>query len=250
MSAIPQKQIAIEYPDSDGMPMADNTLQYKWMVTIEGNLELMFLGDPNVFVAGDLLWYPVEGDNKTRLAPDALVVFGRPKGRRGSYRQWDEAGIPPQVVFEVLAPGNRPGEMMRKLNFYDRFGVKEFYQYDPDYNVLDGWHRVGDKLAPIERMNGWISPLLGIRFELTSEDFVIYRPDGERFLTFTELGEERARMRHEIEEARKQIDEQRRQADEQGRQADEQRQQADEQRQRADALAAKLREMGIDPDSI
>lgn len=54
---------------------------------------------PNVFVAADLLWYPLESDNKTKVAPDVMVVLGRPKGDRGSYQQWQEANIPPQVVF-------------------------------------------------------------------------------------------------------------------------------------------------------
>ncbi|NEX15989.1 MAG: hypothetical protein C1943_04960 [Halochromatium sp.] len=30
------------------------------------------------------------------IAPDLFVVFGRPKGRRGSYRQWEEDGIAPR----------------------------------------------------------------------------------------------------------------------------------------------------------
>ena len=81
---------AIEYPDSDGLPMADNTLQYEWIVTIKGGLDAIFVDDPNVFVAGDLLWYPVKGDTKIRRAPDAMVAFGRPKGYRGSYKQWEE----------------------------------------------------------------------------------------------------------------------------------------------------------------
>src|SRR5436853_4570020 len=108
----------IVYPDSYGQPMADNTLQFEWIMTIKGNLDAVFRNDPNVFVAGDLLWYPVEGDNTIRQAPDAMVVFGRPKGDRGSYRQWEEEGIAPQVVFEVLSPGNRAGELARKLGFY------------------------------------------------------------------------------------------------------------------------------------
>ena len=74
----------IDYPDSDGQPMAENTLQYRWIVTIEGNLDRLFHARPDVFVAGDLLWYPVQGDPTIRMAPDALVVFGRPKGDRGS----------------------------------------------------------------------------------------------------------------------------------------------------------------------
>src|SRR5690242_14307438 len=78
---------AVVYPDSDGEPIAENTRQYEWIVTIKGGLDAVFRDDPNVFVAGDLLWYPVEGDNTTRTAPDAMVALGRPKGDRGSYKQ-------------------------------------------------------------------------------------------------------------------------------------------------------------------
>src|SRR6516164_4681448 len=100
---------AIVYPDSDGEPMADNTLKYERIVTIKGNLDILYLDRADVFVAGDMLWYPVEGDPTTRMAPDVMVAFGRPKGYRGSYRQWEEGGIAPQVVFEILSPGNRGG---------------------------------------------------------------------------------------------------------------------------------------------
>ena len=88
----------------------------------------------HVFIAGDLLWYPVEGDNKICQAPDAMVVFGRPKGDRGSYKQWLENQIAPQVVFEIISPGNTKAEMRRKWQFYQRFGVEEYYLYDPDAN--------------------------------------------------------------------------------------------------------------------
>ena len=74
---------AIVYPDSDGKPMADNTRQFRWITTIKSNLDWLFANNADVFVAGDLLWYPVEGDNKTRQAPDVMVAFGRPKGKRG-----------------------------------------------------------------------------------------------------------------------------------------------------------------------
>ena len=70
------------YPESDGQPIADNTLQYQWIVTIEGNLDALFAHRSDVFVAGDLFWYPVEGHPEIVTAPGALVVFGRPKGHR------------------------------------------------------------------------------------------------------------------------------------------------------------------------
>ena len=77
----------IIYPDTDGKPMADNTLQFQWIVTIEGNLEILFVDHPDVFVAGDLFWYPVEGNNKIVVAPDILVAIGSRKGHRMSYLQ-------------------------------------------------------------------------------------------------------------------------------------------------------------------
>lgn len=74
--------VEITYPDTDGQPMAGNTKPFHWIVTIQENLELIFADDPNVFVVADLLWYPIEGRNTIRQAPNTMVVFGRPKGDR------------------------------------------------------------------------------------------------------------------------------------------------------------------------
>lgn len=84
-------------------------------MTIQAGLDALFKDNADIFVAGDLLWYPIEGDNKIRMAPDVMVVFGRPKGDRGSYQQWREDNIPPQVVFEVLSPGNRLSDQDTRL---------------------------------------------------------------------------------------------------------------------------------------
>ena len=226
---IVQTSPKIIYPDCDGQPMSDNTKQFRWIVTIKENLELLFVQDPNVFVAGDLLWYPVEGNNTIRNAPDVMVVFGRSKGDRGSYRQWEEENIPPQVVFEILSPGNRMGEMNKKLRFYEQYGVEEYYIYDPDRIDLTGWIKADDRLDLIDEMEGWVSPRLAIRFDLQPDGLVIYRADGEKFLGFIEL------------------DRQRQIAQEQRHIAEEQRHIAEE---KATRLAAKLRELGVDPDTI
>ena len=177
----------IIYPESDGQPMADNTKQFRWIVLIKENLECLFADNPQVFVAGDLLWYPVEGKPDVRVAPDVFVVFGREKGDRGSYRQWLEGNIPLQVVFEILSPGNSLKEMIKKQQFYDRYGVEEYYIYDPDKNELTGLQRAEGNLAVIEEINGWTSPRLGISFVVTSETLEVYYPDGSPFLTTVEL---------------------------------------------------------------
>ena len=215
----------VVYPDSDGKPMADNTKQFEWIITIAGGLQALFADDPNVFVAGDLLWYPVEGDNKTRIAPDALVAFGRPQGHRGSYKHWEEGGVAPQVVFEVLSPGNTRREMDEKLAFYDRYGVEEYYLYDPDHGRLQGWWRQQGRLVEIAPMRGWVSPRLGVRFDLDGLELCLTRPNGERFASFLEFAQQArdARQRAVAEFMARQAAEQRAEAEAAARREAEQR---------------------------
>ncbi len=213
----------IIYPWSDGKPMADNSRQFRWITTIHGNLDLLFDQNPNVFVAGDMLWYPTT-DIKIRQAPDIMVVFGRPKGDRGSYAQADEAGIGPQVVFEILSPGNRRQEMADKFDFYNRYGVEEYYLYDPFKYKLQGWQRQMGQLKAIPTMNGWVSPHLGIEFAFDGAELVLYHPDGNRFLTYLELGQRRAEAEKSAEreaEARIRETEARLEAQEQAKLAEE-----------------------------
>jgi Uma2 family endonuclease len=270
---LPPSAGEIEYPDSDGKPMADNTLQFRWIVTIEGGLEALFREREDVFVAGDLLWYPVHGSNKIRAAPDALVAFGRPKGYRGSYKQWEESGIPPQVVFEVLSPGNTPAEMAGKRAFYDRYGVEEYYIYDPERGTLEGWERPdrGGALERIPELRGWESPRLGVRFDLAGMDLVLTGPDGRPFASYPEVARQRelaeqeaaaaqsralaeAQQRREAEgraererQARDAEAGQRREAE---ARAENERQARLETEQRLERLAARLRDLGVEPDEI
>jgi Uma2 family endonuclease len=191
----------IIYPESDGKPMADNTRQLRWITTLYGNLAALFDEQPDVFVAGDLLWYPVEGQPEVRTAPDVLVIFGRPKGDRGSYKQWEEENVPLTVVFEVLSPGNTVMEMDDKHAFYEEHAVEEYYLYDPDHNRLKAFVRRGDVLRRVRPVQGYVSPRLGIRFDVSGEELVVYRPDGQRFLTFPELEAARKQAEQRAEQA-------------------------------------------------
>jgi Uma2 family endonuclease len=174
----------ILYPDSDGQPMADNTLQFEWIVMLKQNLDQALPG----FVAGDLLWYPVDGRPEERIAPDVLVAPDRPKGYRGSYQQWREEGQAPAVVMEVLSPGNTIPEMLRKLGFYDRHGVDEFYVVDPELEVVEVFTRTnGGGLREVPWVGTFDSPRLGIRFTRVDERLLVHHADGRRFETFAEI---------------------------------------------------------------
>lgn len=217
MSSEATSRVPVVYPDSDGEPMADNTVQFDWIVLLKENLDAL----RDDFVAGDLLWYPVEGDPTVRVAPDVLVAPGRPKGDRGSYRQWEEGGVPPAVVFEVLSPANSAAEMREKRWFYDRHGVDEYYVVDPDAEAMEIWLREGGRLREHVLDGAFRSPRLGVTFAREDGVLVVRGPDGARF---RRLGEATAAQRA-AERARDQAE------------------------QRAAALAERLRALGVDPDA-
>src|SRR5262245_39800373 len=183
----------IVYPESDGKPMSDNTKQARWMVVFSGNLEALFR-DKVVFVALNLMWYAREGEPSECAAPDIFVVFGRPRGDRRSYKQWEEDDVSPQVIFEILSPSNTPQEMEEKEVFYTDHNVEEYYIYDPEKDHLTVYIRKGTVLRRFWFQNEFVSPLLGIRFDLTGDEMQVFYPDGRRFLTFPELEADRARQ--------------------------------------------------------
>jgi Uma2 family endonuclease len=187
------------YPTSDGKRMSEHTAQYHWIVLLKENLEVAL---PD-FVAADLLWYPVEGDPKTRAAPDVMVALGRPKGERGSYRQWEEEGVAPQVAFEVLSPGNTAKEMNEKRLFYGKYGVREYYVIDPDLEdppraLLEVWVHQRGKLRLADFEESYTSSLLGIRFARVDERLTVYHADGQPFLTTAQRKAELDRLREKL----------------------------------------------------
>ncbi|MEL6349594.1 MAG: Uma2 family endonuclease [Myxococcota bacterium] len=248
----------IVYPDSDGLPMADNTAQFGWIVFIKENLDAML---PDDFVAGDLLWYPVKGRNDIRMAPDVMVVIGRPKGYRGSYQQFNEDDIAPKVVFEIFSPNNTHTEMKEKHKFYEEYGALEYYIYYPvdesrSIDGLDGWARTDPSrpLKPVPDMRNWKSPALGIIFDISGAELNIIRPDGQHFLSHKELeqrsiqAEEKAQeaetkaqeaeaKAQEAEEKAREAEAKAREAEEKAREAEEKAREAEEKAREAEAKA-------------
>jgi Uma2 family endonuclease len=235
----------VNYPGHDGRPMADNTLQDEWIDKIKGGLDTLFRDDPDVFVASNLMWYPVEGNNRRRLAPDVMVAFGRPKGYRDSYVVHEE-GVSPQVFFEILSPSNRKRVMDFKRRIYELYGVEEYYVFDPYKIKLEVWLKENDaffRAIPEADTSGWVSPRLGIRFEL-AEDMTIYAPDGQPFLRHAEVA-------HQREEAAHQRDEERQRRVKADRRAKEERLRAKEERLRrveADRLAEEERQRRVESE--
>jgi hypothetical protein len=125
------------------------------------------------------------------------------------------------VVFEILSPGNRVAEIVAKFKFYERYGVEEYYLYDPDDGKISGWLREDKDFTQIPEMNGWCSPRLGVWFKLVEGELTLYGPDGKKFATYAELAEERDKAEGESKAAQ----------------------------QRAERLAAQLKALGVEPEA-
>ena len=216
------------YPDSDRKPMADNTVHYDYLTTIKENLEVLLHGESNVFIAGNLFWYPVEGRPDIRFAPDVMVAFGRPKGHRWCYKQWEEGGVAPQFVFEIFTDVTPPGEIEERRIGYDRYGVTEYYEYDSHHLTLTAWLRDGATLQSRIIETSWRSPLLGITLQLEKDgELSVFYPNGNEFISPVEMMSRNMERQKEIAAINARIAE-------------------------AEALierrAAKLRELGIDTE--
>ena len=241
----PTELLEIEYPSSDGKPMAENTRQYWTIVHITSALDDHFANDPNVFIASDNLVYPVQFHPEICYAPDVYLAFGRPKGHRSSYRVWEEGGIFPQIIFEILSPSNSTEEMADKLAFYRRYGAEEYYVYDPETYDLEIYVRRSNGFRAIAqgRVNGFESPRLRMRFEIGADGLLIILPNGQPIQTYHELSTALAEE--------KQLKMQAQQAAEKEKLLKEQAQQtADNALSALEELHKKLREIGIDPATL
>jgi Uma2 family endonuclease len=221
---IPRRRVY--YPMSDGKPLADNTLQFDWIIKLFNGLSVQYADVENVFIASNLIWYPVEGRPRIRTAPDVMVAFDRPKGYRSSYLQWQEDGVTPHVVFEIRSPRNLPAQLQRLFEFYEHYGVEEYYFYDPYQFVLSAWRRSGKRFKPVRRVQGWRSPRLNIRFEIAPDGLHVFAANGREFLL---PDEEAKRQSAALERLR---------------------QESSEARARYDALLEQLRERGIDTSDL
>jgi len=186
------------------------------------------------------------------IEPEFPVELARRSSRRGWYKQWEESNIPPQVVFETLSPGNRPGELDRKFRFYQQYGVLEYYIYDPDSGSFEAWLRSGSRLVKIENVMGFVSPRLGTRFEPGEgpDNLTIFAPDGSPFLTSLELKAQADADRQRALAEAERADSALKRAEAERKRAEAEGERADSAANRAERLAARLRELGLDPDTV
>jgi Uma2 family endonuclease len=195
--------LEIEYPSSDGKPMAESDLHRDWMVRIIELLKAHFAGQ-KVYVSGNLLIYYVEGDPRKCVAPDAFVVKDCDPRRRKIYKLWEE-GKSPSFVLETTSDSTRGEDQQAKMRLYARLGVAEYFLYDPLGDWLEppllGYRIMGGGYVPLEPDNegGILSEELGIVFRLEEGQLALFNAStGSRLQTAAERVKD---AEHRLQEA-------------------------------------------------
>jgi Uma2 family endonuclease len=136
MAAMPLRDEEIEYPTSDGRPMAESTLHRKVMADLIAALERHFLDDPLAWAGGNFLLYYEKGNPRASVSPDVVLVRGIEKWDRPLYKLWEE-GRPPDFVIEVTSSSTRREDLATKKDLYERLGVCEYFLFDPTGDYLN-----------------------------------------------------------------------------------------------------------------
>lgn len=204
-TAYPQLKTEVEYPDSDGEPMAESDFQRTPLIYAVEALRIHFQDDPNVYVSGNMLLYYEEGNPQAVVAPDVFVVIGAEKRERSSYMLWREPKAP-DFVLEITSKSTVSQDQGVKKGLYAFLGVAEYFQYDPTADYLEpplqGYRLVNgnyEEIPPAAATGAQIvihSNTLGLDLELAEGTFHYRDPAGGQIL-FSHEEAERARREAE-----------------------------------------------------
>jgi Uma2 family endonuclease len=185
----------IDYPETDGQPMAESDFQRKPLTYLIDALTYHFQEEQKVYVSGDLLIYYEKGNPKACVAPDVFVVFNVSKRDRKIYQTWVEGQIP-DIVIEITSASTRRKDQHEKPELYQRLGVTEYFQYDPTgdylYPALQGQRldEKGDyqKIIAETSKTSIDGPLiltshcLGLELRLEKGELYIFNPKTQKYL--------------------------------------------------------------------
>jgi Uma2 family endonuclease len=180
-AALPRRPRAIEYPTSDGKPMAETDHHRDVMIDQIESLKLHYAPRPEVYVSGNLLLFYEEGNRRKHISPDVFVVRGVGMRRRDYYLLWEEKKSP-EVIFEITSKTTKREDQIKKRKLYrDVLKVKEYFLFDPFEDYLDpsmqGYRLRGGDYHTIHPVNGRLpSQVLGLHLERDGQDLRLYDP--------------------------------------------------------------------------
>ncbi len=231
------KALMEQEPWSDEPPM-DSDDQRDLITLIVEVLKRHWKGRSDVYVTGDLsIFYsleqfdakrPLDKHGNLRLAkhrfraPDVFVVLGADPRKRKSWVVWREGGKYPNVIIEILSSSTKKADRgIKKQLYQDTFRTPEYFLFDPKTAKLEGYELLDGVYAPlpVSEAGRFHSKQLDLELGVHAGEPRFFTPDGTMLPTAAEVIEQ---VRREAEQVRGE----------------------------KDRLAAKLRELGLDPDKL
>ncbi len=244
----------VEYPESDGQPMAETPLHGRVMIDLKRALQSRFAEVPDVYVEGNMFLYYEEGVPSACVAPDVFVIKGVAKDTpRRVYKLWEE-GPAPSFALEVTSEHTRREDEKKKKQ-YRNLGVEEYFLFDPLGGYLrprlQGFRLSGGEYQPLAaRRDGALSSAV-TGLDLVPEGDNLRLVDvtsGKRLLWIAELellieqqtrrADQEAQMR---EQESRRADQEAQKRERETRRADQEAQQREEESRRAEAAEERLR---------
>ncbi|MCA2716427.1 Uma2 family endonuclease [Microcystis sp. M169S2] len=233
-------------------PPLESDLHLQQITILIGCLERLWQERSNYYASGNLTIYYNEEQLKKRdfCGPDFFVVLDTEKRPRKSWVVWGEGGKYPNVIVEILSDSTANIDRNKKKNLYQNtFRTPNYFWFDPESLELQGFRLIaGQYQAIAANENGYLwSEQLELYLGIFDRKLRYFTVDGQLVPTPQEAELEQRQAKEQILLEREQILLER----EQERQAKEQaileKEQAILEKEK---LAQKLRELGIDPETI
>ena len=215
----------------DGEPLESNRHRIAMNVLIR-SLQQAWADRQDYFTGGNMFIYysSAQARNRDFRGPDFFVVLDVDGTQtRQGWVVWEENGRYPDTIVELMSPSTANIDKNDKKHLYERiFRTRDYFVYDPfNPNSLQGWSLdAADRYQPLEpneqgrlwsqTLGFWLGTWEGTIDRETAPWLRFYDTQGN--LVF--LPEEAAQQR------------------------------AEQEAQRAERLAARLRELGENPDSL
>ncbi len=219
-------------------PEMESELHLRQMLLLISCLDLLWQNRQDFYVSGNMTVYysPKKIKNRDFRGPDFMVAFDTERYPRKSWIVWEEEGKYPNVIIEILSDSTANVDRTTKKELYQNtFRTPEYFWVDPDTQEFEGFVLVGGTYQAIppnpvgHRWSQQMQLFLGIH----NSQLRYFTPEGQLVPTPVEAAQEAQRNAQEAQ-----------------RNAQEAQQDAEAAQQRNDRLAAKLRELGVDPSTL
>jgi Uma2 family endonuclease len=226
-------------------PPVETEVHFRQISLLLNSLEWLWQDRNDFYAVGNLTIYYSPRQLKSELCrgPDFFVVLGTERKPRKSWAVWEEDGKYPNVIVEILSPTTAAIDKgFKKLLYQNTFRTHDYFWFDP-YNLeLAGFHLVDGEYQPLSAnsQGHLLSQQLNLCLGIHDKKLRLFTTEGELIPTSEEVAQ------REMQRAEQQAQ----RAEQQSQRAEQETQRAQQEAQRADRLAAKLRELNIDPDTI